>query len=90
MNYRAAIKPDATSWFHVAIAYISLGRPAEAIKAYEQTLAQDPNHAFAMFDLGGTYWNLGDREKALEVWLKACKRFPENENVGSVMACLGW
>lgn len=83
-----SIQPDATSWFEVAIAYIGLGRPTEAIKANERTLALDPNHAPAMFDLGGTYWNLGDQEKALEVWLEACQRFPEDENVGRVIACL--
>lgn len=83
-----SLQPDATSWFHVAIAYIGLGRPTEAIKAYERTLALDPNHAPAMFDLGGTYWNLGDREKALEVWLEACQRFPEDENVDRVIVCL--
>jgi tetratricopeptide (TPR) repeat protein len=77
------------SWFHVAVAYIGLGRLAEAIDAYERTLALDPNHALAMFDLGGAYWNLGDREKALEVWSEACERFPEDENVGRVMAMLG-
>jgi tetratricopeptide (TPR) repeat protein len=84
-----SIQPDAMSWFHVAVAYIGLGRPAEAIDAYERALALDPNHALAMFDLGGTYWNLGDREKALEVWSKACEQFPEDENVGRVMAMLG-
>jgi tetratricopeptide (TPR) repeat protein len=84
-----SIQPDAMSWFHVAGAYIGLGRPAEAIDAFERALALDPNHALAMFDLGGTYWNLGDREKALEVWSKACERFPEDENVGRVTAMLG-
>jgi len=84
-----SIQPDAMSWFHVAVAYIGLGRPAEAIGAFERTLALDPNHALAMFDLGGTYWNLGDREKASEVWSKACERFPEDENVGRVIAILG-
>jgi len=84
-----SIQPDAVSWFHVAVAYIGLGRQAEAIDAYERALALDPNHALAMFDLGGTYWNLGDREKALEVWSEACKRFPEHENVGRVVAMLG-
>ena len=84
-----SIQPDATSWFHVAVAYIGLGRPDEAIKAYERAVVLDPSHAPAMFDLGGTYWNLGNREKALEVWSEACARFPEDENVGRVMAMLG-
>ena len=82
------IQPDAMSWFHVAVAYIGLGRFAEAIDAYERTLALDRNHAPAMFNLGGTYWNLGDLEKALEVWSQACEQFPEDENVGRVTAML--
>ena len=83
-----SIQPDAMSWFHVATAYIGLGRLAEAIDAYERALALDPDHALAMFDLGGTYWNLGDRERALEVWSEACKLFPEDENVGRIIAML--
>lgn len=84
-----SIQPDAMSWFHVAIAYIGLGRLTEAADAYERTLALDRDHAPAMFNLGGTYWNLGDREKALEVWSEAFERFPEDENVARVMAILG-
>jgi tetratricopeptide (TPR) repeat protein len=83
-----SVQPDAMSWFHVAVAYTGLGRLADAIDAYKRTLALDPCYAAAMFNLGGTYWNLGDLEKALEVWSQACELFPEDENVGRVMAML--
>ncbi len=42
----------------------------------------------AMFHLGGSCWNLGDHQKAIEIWSKVCERFPEDEHVGEVKAFL--
>ena len=73
------VQPDAMSWFQLATAYADLRNWSEAIQAYEKVLALDPNHAVAMFDLGGTYWNSGDVARAAVVWAVAMKRFPDHE-----------
>ena len=73
------IQTDAMSWFQVGVAYEKLGRIAESIDAYEKAIALDPNYDLAMFNLGGVFWNSGDREQALLIWRRAAEQFPEHE-----------
>jgi tetratricopeptide (TPR) repeat protein len=80
------LQPDAMSWFQVGVAYIQLRKADKAIEAFEQASTLDPEYAPAMFELGGVYWNRGDRRKAKEVWSIACGRFPEHELVSQVKA----
>lgn len=73
------IQPDVMSWFQLAGAYANLHRWPDAIDAYQKSLALDPDYAVAMFDFGGTYWNMGDVATAAEVWTAAIERFPDHE-----------
>ena len=73
------IQPDAKSWFQVGKAYEKLGRALGSIDAYKHALALDPTYALAMFNLGGVFWNSGDREQALLVWRRAAEQFPDHE-----------
>jgi len=79
LDQAQAIQPDAMSWFQVGLAYEKLGRVPESIDAYKQALALDPAYALAMFNLGGVYWNSGNREQALLIWRKAVEQFPDHE-----------
>ncbi len=79
LDQAQTIQPDAMSWYQVSVAYAHLGRPADAIDACERALTIDPDCAVAIFDLGGTYWNFGDKEKGAEIWKDAAARFPEHE-----------
>ncbi|NOG73532.1 tetratricopeptide repeat protein [Roseicella sp. DB1501] len=81
------IQPDAMSWFQAAVAYENLGRPAEAIAAYDQALTLDPNYDLAMFNLGGVHWNSGDHVEAKKVWAGAIKRFPDHE-LAATLRCM--
>ena len=65
LDQAQAIQPDAMSWFQVGLAYEKLGRVPESIDAYEHALMLDPAYDLAMFNLGGVFWNSGDREQAL-------------------------
>lgn len=67
------------SWFQVALACSHLGRIEETIHAYRKAIELDPEDHQAPFNLGGTYWNDGDHEKAREIWEAAIDRFPETE-----------
>ncbi|MET3524127.1 tetratricopeptide repeat protein [Mesorhizobium abyssinicae] len=73
------IQPDAMSWFQLGVAYGDLGQSAQAIEAYEKALALDPAYNLAMFNLGGTHWNSGDKIEALAIWATAIDRFPDHE-----------
>ena len=79
LDQARAIQPDAMSWFQVGVAYEKLGRVPESIDAYEHALMLDPAYDLAMFNLGGVFWNSGDREKALLIWRRAVEQFPDHE-----------
>lgn len=79
MDIAKELQPDAMSWFQVATAHEHLGHVPEAIKAYEQAIALDPDYGVAWFNLGGVHWNTGDQACGVEVWKKAVERFPDHE-----------
>jgi tetratricopeptide (TPR) repeat protein len=56
----------------------------EAISAYQKALNIDPDHALAMFDLGGNLWNSGDFQQASQVWKAAIARFPDHDLAAKV------
>ena len=82
------LQPDAMSWFQVSVAYKGLGQVKEAIEALQMALTLDPDHASAMFDLGGIHWNSGDQIEARRVWIEACRRFPRHESVAQAKTFL--
>ena len=50
----------------------------DAIAEYERTLALDPNDAYAVASLGGTYFLLGQYEKAIDLPDKAIRLSPHD------------
>jgi tetratricopeptide (TPR) repeat protein len=73
------IQPDAMSWFQLGVANGELDQSAQAVEAYEKALALDPDYDLAMFNLGGTHWNRGEKVEALAIWTIAVERFPDHE-----------
>jgi tetratricopeptide (TPR) repeat protein len=72
-------QPDAFSWFQVGLCCQELGRFDEAVNAYEKAINLDPDYPPSFFNLGGLYFNRGDRSRALSIWRDAVKRFPNHE-----------
>lgn len=70
--------PDALSWFWLAFCLEKLGRPTEAIAAYEKTIALDPDYPEAFYNLGGLYWNERLIPQAKTIWREAISRFPDH------------
>lgn len=69
---------DDKSWFQVAIAKEGTKDLEGAIDAYCRALELNPDYELAMFNLGGIYWNQGNREKAVSTWNVAIERFPDH------------
>ena len=69
-------QPDAKSWFQVALCLGKLGRINEAVTIYQKAISLDPDYPEAWFNLGGLYWNEGNREQAKITWAEAKARFP--------------
>ena len=72
------LQPDAMSWFQVAVAREGIGDPEGSISAYRRALGLDEQYDLAWFNLGGVYWNSGDKGEAVIVWKEAIRRFPEH------------
>ncbi len=58
--------------------YFHVGRFDLAIEQYNKTLELDPNFGNAYYGLGWTYWEKGEREKALEIF-ERIQKIPGSE-----------
>jgi non-specific serine/threonine protein kinase len=68
---------DAYRWLGGSL--LDLGRPDEAIAAYEEALRIEPNHAAALGGLGRAYWiGKGQVEKAVPVLERALAVNPDH------------
>jgi tetratricopeptide (TPR) repeat protein len=63
MHYRLALCVDAASglfWFNLGVAIEDQGRAAEAIAAYREAVAREPDLADAHYNLAGLLGKAGD------------------------------
>lgn len=59
------------AWFNLGVVLAQTGRPVEAARAYETTLALQPSLHSAAINLGLLYEGAGQPEQALAVWTRA-------------------
>ncbi len=64
----------------------AIGRPADAARAYEHTLALDPNASQTRTSLGFAYWRSGSPERAIVEWRDAVRRDPAFQPARSALA----
>ena len=69
-------QPDAMSWFQLAVAREGIDDVQGCIDAYKRALALDEGYDLAWFNLGGAYWNYGNKPAAVSTWTEAIRRFP--------------
>ena len=69
-------QPDAMSWFQLAVAREGIDDVQGCIDAYKRALALDEGYDLAWFNLGGAYWNSGNKPAAVSTWRDAIRRFP--------------
>jgi len=53
------------------------GDTEQAIERYQAALALEPDHLAALYELGWSYWVLGDWQKVLELWERVLELDPE-------------
>ena len=66
-----------------------VGLPAEAARAFERSLALDPDQLDARFSLGFAYWDSGRREAAIREWRELLRRNPADAQVKQVLMRAG-
>jgi|YNPNPStandDraft_1061719.scaffolds.fasta_scaffold15217_2 cytochrome c-type biogenesis protein CcmH/NrfG len=71
---------DADGWIELGNLNYDLGRPAEAIRAYEKALALKPGNPDVLTDMGTMYRALGQPEKAVELFREAHRVDPKHFN----------
>jgi arylsulfatase A-like enzyme/Tfp pilus assembly protein PilF len=64
---------DALTLDSLGIARAELGRPKEAIEAYQQAVKLDPHYAAAYLNLALEYRRLGELAEALQYYRKVCE-----------------
>ena len=57
---------------------LKIDRYSEAVDAYQKVLAKEPNNLEVRTDMATTYWNLGQREKAMEEYNKSLEIDPKH------------
>jgi cytochrome c-type biogenesis protein CcmH/NrfG len=70
---------DVAAWTNLGNLYFDTGNYKEAISAYTQSVALDPNNADVITDLGIMYRRTGQPQKAIEAFDKAAKIDPRHE-----------
>lgn len=68
--------PDAI-YMYASLLQEQLNQPEKAVHYFEATIALQPNHPFAHYDLAVTHYELGDHEKAVNYYKAAAAINPE-------------
>lgn len=79
----AAAAEGSPAWVHYALgfSYVGVGRPAEALNAWETVLRRAPDFAPVYLDLATTYSQVRNFERALAVLRQAATRWPDDPEV---------
>lgn len=71
------LQPDyAEGWNRRATLHFMLQENSKSIRDIEQTLSLEPRHFGALAGLGGILQSNGERERALEIYLRALEIYP--------------
>jgi tetratricopeptide (TPR) repeat protein len=76
--------PTANSWFEVGRTQERIGDISACKESYQRVLDIDPEHASAVFGLGGAYWNGRLRDEAIDIWSDAIRRFPSHPSAAKL------
>ncbi len=79
-NFRVGtmdVKGDAHTHYRLGYVYEKKGLPINAVAAYEQALALDPNIKWARFNLASLYARSGEYNRAIAAYGEFIGRFPE-------------
>lgn len=66
-----AVEPGADAAYQQGLALQRERQTEKAIKAYEQAINLDPDHGGAHYELGWSYWVLGNWQKVVQHWKTA-------------------
>ena len=71
------VEGDAHTHYRLGYVYEKKGLPINAVAAYEQALALDPDIKWARFNLASLYARSGEYNRAIAAYGEFIRRFPE-------------
>ncbi len=88
---RALAVPVAETWRQRSYGSFlrQVGLSAEAVTAFQRSLALDPDQIDARLSLGFAYWTSGRHEDAIREWRELLRRDPENAQVKQILMRAG-
>jgi len=72
----------------LAEAYRKVGKPAEALKLYNECLEIAPNNALAYYNMSKTYLEMADKKNALDTMKKAWELNPHSKEIATDLKAL--
>ncbi|OIO34894.1 MAG: hypothetical protein COS94_10145 [Candidatus Hydrogenedentes bacterium CG07_land_8_20_14_0_80_42_17] len=90
--YREAISKDSSipsAWNNMGNAYYRMGRPREAIEAYEKAAELEPKNADIPFNIGLAYYRIGEVQSARRAFARALEIDPNHSLARSNLISLG-
>ncbi|MCK5015889.1 MAG: tetratricopeptide repeat protein [Candidatus Peribacteraceae bacterium] len=77
-NSSIEIKPNASAYYNLGVAYIALQQYSSALDAITKSVELDPSKMMAQYNLGYLYSNIGQNRKAIERFLIVVENNPKD------------
>lgn len=74
-------RSDPLPWFYLGLLYDALGQEKEALLAYDEALARDPEHRASLYNKAALLERLGRAEEAREAYEKLLQLDPKQADV---------
>jgi DNA-binding beta-propeller fold protein YncE len=80
-NKRSCKLPEATSELVEGLELQKDGNSEEAVKAYQTCISLDPDCAECRYEIGWSYWKLGEWDEVIKVWEQALQLAPDHPQI---------
>ncbi len=78
-------KKESQEFFKKAFALQKDNNTPKALEFYQECLKVDPNCQGCLYEIGWSYWKLGEWAKVVDTWKKVLKINPNHEKVGEFL-----
>ncbi len=81
LQKRSCKSPEATVLVKHGFELQKDSNTPEALKAYQQCLAKEPACVDCLYEIGWSYWKLGEWQKVIQTWQEALRLKPDHSEI---------